>query len=127
MLIRVVEGVYDPKGTSDQDYSVEPKGREIWKSEIEDLTAASLHAAGMHVDPGTWYAFEQFEKLVDSANPEDEDRVFSTVSTIQSGVYQSWQAMIEVSETEAVFMVCKSLIEHIGQMRKHANIWIRIE
>lgn len=127
MLIRVVDGTYNPDGTVDRDDTLEPRGREIWKAKVEDLTAAALHAAGTRVDPGTWYELKQFKELVDAANSTDDSKVFNTVSTTQSGVSRSWTAMIEVADSVAALMVCRSLIEHIEQRERASDIWIRIE
>jgi hypothetical protein len=127
MLIRVLEGTYDPDGGIDRNDAVEPKGREIWTAGVEDLTAAALHAAGTQVDPGTWYGLEQFKRLVSAAKSADEANVFSTVSTRQSGVGRSWTAVIEVAQSTAVLMVCHSVIEHLDQLKKASDVWIRVE
>ncbi len=127
MLIRVVDGTYNPHGRVDEDSALEPKGREIWRADVEDLTAAALHAAGTRVDPGTWYELKQFKELVNAADPADEASVFSTVSTRQSGVGRSWTAMIEVAVSAAALMVCRSVIEHVEQLKKANDVWIRVE
>lgn len=127
MLIRVLEGTYNPLGGIDQDDALEPTGREIWTARIEDLTAAALHAAGTRVSPGTWYGLEQFKELVNAADRADEASVFSTVSIRQSGVGRSWTAMIEVAESAAALMVCRSVIEHVEQLKKANDVWIRVE
>lgn len=127
MLIRVLEGAYDSHGVTELDGAVEPKGREIWAAEVDDLTAAALHAAGTGIDPGTWYGLDQFKELVNAADPVDEASVFSTVSTKQSGVGRSWTALIEIAEATAALMVCRSVIEHVEQLNKTSNVWIRVE
>jgi len=127
MQIRVLEGMYDPHGGIDQDDALEPKGREIWSAEVEDLTAAALHAAGTLVDPGTWYKLEQFKELVNVADPAQNANVFSTVSTRQSGVGRPWIAVIEIAESAAALMVCRSVIEHVEQLKTVNGVWIRVE
>jgi len=35
--------------------------------------------------------------------------------------------MIEVAESAAALMVCRSVIEHVEQLKKANNVWIRVE
>lgn len=121
MLIRVLEGTYD------SSVGIEPKGREIWTAEVEDLTAAAFSAAGTQIDPGTWYELQQFKALVNVIDPTDKASVFSTVSIRQSGVDGSWTAIIEVAQYAAVHMVCCSVIEHVEHLKKTSDVWVRVE
>ena len=127
MLIRVQEGTYNPNGQIDLDETLEPSGRELWSGTIDDLTAAALHAADVKADPGTWYKFAQFKALLDGANGTGDDGVFSAVSTPQPGVHKPWIATIEIAERSAALMVCRSIVEHVEQLRPSGDVWIRVE
>lgn len=127
MLIRVREGTYNPQGEIDREETLEPSGRELWSGTIDDLTAAALHAADVKADPGTWYELGQFKKLLDGATGAEEGGVFSAVSTPQPGVNKPWIATIEVDEQSAALMVCRSIVEHIEQLRTSSDVWIRVE
>lgn len=127
MLIRVREGTYNPQGEIDHDDTLEPSGRELWSGTVDDLAAASLHAANVLADPGTWYKLEQFKDLLGSANVTEEGGVHSTVSTPQPGVNKPWVATIEVAERNAALMVCRSVLQHIEQLDRVGDVWIRVE
>lgn len=127
MLIRVKEGPYNPLDGADHLEALEPAGRELWMAEIDDLTAAALHAAGIGAEPGTWYELEQFKTLLGNAHAPGENDVFSAVSAPQSGVYRPWVATIEVAERSAALMVCRSVVEHVERLASLNSVWIRVE
>ena len=127
MLIRVQEGMYNPQGEIDREETLEPKGRELWSGPIEDLAAAALHAAEVKADPGTWYKLDEFKALLNGASAGEEGAVFSAVSAPQPGVYKPWVATIEVAEQSAALMVCRSIVEHIEQLKTSGDVWIRVE
>ncbi|KRA56249.1 hypothetical protein ASD79_17985 [Caulobacter sp. Root655] len=127
MLIKVREGIFDPQGQPDGDGLLEPKGRELWAANVDDLSAAALHAAGVLVDPGEWYRLEDFKSLVGGAANANEYGVFSAVSAPQPGVGKPWIATIEIAEPKAALMVCGSVIDHIEQLQLDSSIWIRVE
>lgn len=125
MLIRVREGPFLPQGQAEM--ALEPAGNEIWAATVDDLSAAALHAAGVAVDPGEWYAMEEFKRLVYAAGGNAEAAVFSAVSTPQAGVGKPWIATIEVAEPKAALMVCTSVVDHIERLRANRAVWIRVE
>ena len=127
MLIRVKEGPYNPSGGVDRPEALEPVGGELWTGEIDDLTAAALHAAGVGAEPGTWYELEQFKALMADAEDAGEYDVFSAVSAPQPGVHRPWVATIEVAERSAALMVCRSVVEHVGRLASSNDVWIRVE
>lgn len=127
MLIRVREGPYNPSGIQDRPEALEPVGRELWAGDIDDLAAAALHAAGVRAEPGTWYELKRFKELVKDANEANSENVFSTVSAPQPGVQRPWVATIEVDESSAALMVCRSVVDHVERLRTLIDIWIRVE
>lgn len=127
MLIRVQEGRYNPGGDVDQPGALEPAGRELWSSMIEDLSAASLHAAEIKADPGTWYPFDEFKALLNDASQAPAAQVFSSVNAHQPSVHKPWIATIEVEEQNVALMVCRSVVDHVEQIRNDREVWIRVE
>lgn len=127
MLIRVKEGPYNPSDGVDRPEALEPIGGELWTGEVDDLTAASLYAAGVGAEPGTWYELKQFKALMAEASAAGEHDVFSAVSAPQPGVQRPWVATIEVAERSAALMVCRSVVEHVERIASASDVWIRIE
>jgi hypothetical protein len=126
MLIRVREGAFSPQLPSGET-SLEPKGSELWAANVDDLSAAALHAAGVTVEPGEWYSIEDFKRFVDTAAESAPAAVFSAVNAPQAGVGMPWVATIEVAEPKAALMVCTSVVDHVERLGSDRSVWIRVE
>lgn len=122
MRIKVRDGRYDP------DSDVEPSGELLWEGGDDELPAAVLAGMSCDFEPGTWYLFDDFEKIIGLMVPvQREFEVTGSVSAEQYGVNRRWQAAIEVSQTKAALMVCKAVLEHAGRLRNSQEIWVRVD
>lgn len=122
MLVKVRRGAFDA-GAGD----VEPVGEELWAGGHEGLAAASLAVANGSLEIGTWYPVDEFEALLNDVASVDDEAVPSAVTIAQPGVGRPWSAAIEVDETRAALMLCRSVVRHARQLSDQGAVWVRVE
>lgn len=107
----------------------EPSGVAVWSAEVENITVSALLAAGISIAPGDWIAFASFAEQVGTATIDPSQVVVSTVTTDQPGVVRPWQSVIEIEVADAALMVCRAVIEHIGDLEEAVgdDLWVRVE
>jgi hypothetical protein len=123
MLLRVRSGPFVEDNGSNE---VGPSGDELWFGEVADLTVTALNDAGVTVESGEWYRFDEFAKRVGDAKPEGRG-VPSTITTDHLGVSKKWQSVIEIDDMAAALMVCRSVIRHIEGLEVSGELWARVE
>lgn len=120
MLVKVRKGAIDaPEGSGDDD--------ELWSGGHEGLSAAALATAGTSLEVGTWYDVDDFERLLVQISGGASGEVRGAITVDQPGVDRSWSASIEVDETDAALMLCRSVVQHARLVGGNAGLWVRVE
>jgi hypothetical protein len=122
MLIRVRRGAFDPLSDDTQ-----PDGDELWSGGDEELSAAVLNAMDKRFELGTWYGPDEFAVLLAELAPPQEHEVLSAIAVDQPGVSGPWTAAIQIGEDSAALMVCRSVVDHIRQLRAPGKVWVRVD
>lgn len=123
MRIIVRSGEFSPQN------DLQPNGAELWFGSADELPAAVLATMSNEFEPGTWYNITDFIRIVETMTPvPEQDEVVSTVATSQHGVVGAWEAAIEVGQSRAALMVCKSVCKHASSSNGDGGKrWIRVE
>lgn len=115
-------------GAFDAERDIEPNGPVLWSGGDDELPAAVLAAMTTHFQPGTWYEIEEFEKVVGGmALIEGELEVTGAVTAEQLGVTNRWTAAIEVGQSKAALMICRSVLNHAKRLQPDRSNWIRVD
>ncbi|RUX31898.1 hypothetical protein EOA13_02625 [Mesorhizobium sp. M7A.F.Ca.US.011.01.1.1] len=115
-------------GEFSYENDLQPAGQELWAGGADDLPAAVLASMSNEFEPGTWYAMDDFVRIVGIMKPvSGQDEVLSTVLAEQHGVDGTWQAWMEIGQSQAALMVCKSVCDHAVRRRKAGLRWIRVD
>ena len=122
MHILVRGGSYDP------DANIEPTGEYVWEGGNDELPAAVLVTMSDEFEPGTWYKITKFASLVTAMKPvSGEEEVLSAVIAEQAGVTEPWKAAIEVGQSKAALMICKSVVAHVARAVAATDAWVRVD
>lgn len=122
MRITVRKGHFEP------DTDLQPSGDEVWTGGDEQLPAAILATMSADFEPGTWYKLEQFADLIASLAPvSPEQEVVSAVVAKQAGVGGQWHATIEIGQSQAALMICRSVALHASRIKAGEETWVRVD
>jgi hypothetical protein len=122
MLIKVRRGPFNPRSGD-----LQPNGEELWSGGDEELSAAVLNAMNEQLQVGSWYTLEDFAKLLAELQPPQEHEVPSAITVQQLGVSCAWSTAIQIGESRAALMICRSVVEHVRRLRAPGNVWVWVE
>lgn len=124
MLMRVVQKPSSAP-TSDAEEEI------VWSStygeeqldDADGLSGSILSSVLPGFEVGTWYALEEFnQKLGAVATDEASSWTILGVILIGTGIVE-----MPVQQGSAALMICKGVVEHLYQMDRYSDIWIRVE
>jgi hypothetical protein len=123
MLIKIRRGAFNP-----QSGDLEPAGDELWAGGDEELSAAILNAMNNQLEPATWYKLEEFTKLLAQIRPTREADVPSAITVEHPGVCSPWSTAIQIGESTAALMICRSVVEYVQRLRDaRDDVWVTFE
>jgi hypothetical protein len=127
MLMRVVQKPSSAP-TSDAEEEI------VWSStygeeqpdDADGLSGSILSSVLPDFEVGTWYALEEFnEKL--GAVAIDEASSWTILDVISKDIIGTGIVEMPVQQGSAALMICKGVVEHLYQMDRYSDIWIRVE
>jgi hypothetical protein len=115
-------------GRFDVERDLQPSGVKLWEGGDDELPAAAITSMSQGFEPGTWYGIDEFRRLLASMEPaEGDNEVTSSVVAEQFGVAAPWSAAIEIGQSRAALMICRSVLQHAERFSSNDTLWVRID
>jgi hypothetical protein len=127
MLMRVVQKPSTaPTSGDEEEIAWSSSYGDEQLDDAEGLSGSVLSSVVPDFEVGTWYALADFnEKL--SAAATSEASSWTILEIISKDIVGAGTVEMPVQQGAAALMICRAVVDHLYQMDRHSDIWIRVE